>query len=269
MSFILDDISRLENETMSILPEVAASFEKPVLMYSIGKDSTALLHMARKAFHPGPIPFPVLHIDTGWKFPDMIAFCDEAARCLSLVLRVYANTRAFDAGVNPFTSGSVVYTDLMKTQALRQALEEGGFDAIIGGARRDDERSRAKERVFSVRAAGHRRDPRAQRLEFWQIYNSQLGPGETMRVFPLSDWTERDVWHYILREQLDVVPLYFAKERPVVRRDGAWIMVDDDWFPFEAGETPEMRRVRFRSLGCYPYSGAVESDASTLSEVVD
>lgn len=265
----LDDLARLEQETMSILLETAASFERPVLMYSIGKDSTALLHMARKAFHPGPIPFPVLHIDTGWKFRDMIAFRDRTARELGLDLRIHTNREAAEAGVTPFASGSVVYNDLMKTQALRQALEQGRYDAAIGGARRDEERSRAKERIFSLRAAGQRWDPRVQRPEFWQLYNAQLAPGETMRVFPLSDWTERDVWDYILREKLDIVPLYLAKERPVVRRSGAWIMVDDERFPLEPGETPQMKRVRFRSLGCYPYSGAVESDAATIAEVVE
>lgn len=269
MSGSLDDLTRLEQETMSILLETAASFERPVLMYSIGKDSTALLHMARKAFHPGPIPFPLLHIDTGWKFRDMITFRDKTARELGLDLRIYTNQEAAAAGVTPFTSGSVVYNDLMKTQALRQALEQGRFDAAIGGARRDEERSRAKERVFSIRASGQRWDPRVQRPEFWQLYNTQLAAGETMRVFPLSDWTERDVWDYIARENLDVVPLYFAKERPVVRRNGAWIMVDDERLPLEPGEIPQTKRVRFRSLGCYPYSGAVESDAGTLQEVID
>ena len=264
----LDYLERLENETMSIILEVAAGFERPVFLYSIGKDSTALLHMIRKAFLPQPVPFPILHIDTGWKFRDMIAFRDNVARELELDLKVYTNHEAAQAGVTPFSRSSVEYNDLMKTQALRQALADGRYDAAIGGARRDEEKSRAKERIFSLRTSGQSWDPRRQRPEFWRLYNSLLGPDETMRVFPLSDWTERDVWAYIARERLDVVPLYFAKERPVVRRNGAWIMVDDERFVFQPGENVEMRSVRFRSLGCYPYSGAVESTASSLDEIV-
>jgi sulfate adenylyltransferase subunit 2 len=258
----------LESEAIGILRETLASFERPVILYSIGKDSSVLLHLARKAFYPGRIPLPVLHIDTLWKFREMIAFRDHTAKILNLDLRVFTNMEAASAGVTPFTHSSVEYNDQMKTRALRMALEGGGFDAAIGGARRDEEKSRAKERIFSVRSQNQRWDPKVQRPELWNLYNTRLGPGETMRVFPLSNWTERDVWHYIYREGIDLVPLYFAKPRPVVLRKGSWIMVDDERMPLEPGEVVQQRWVRFRTLGCYPYSGAIESRADTLAGVL-
>jgi sulfate adenylyltransferase subunit 2 len=261
-------LDALESEAIGILRETLASFERPVILYSIGKDSSVLLHLARKAFYPGRIPLPVLHIDTLWKFREMIAFRDHTAKILKLDLRVFTNMEAASAGVTPFTRSSVEYNDLMKTRALRMALERGNFDAAIGGARRDEEKSRAKERIFSIRSQNQRWDPKLQRPELWSLYNTRLGPAETMRVFPLSNWTERDVWHYIYREGIELVPLYFAKPRPVVLRKGSWIMVDDDRMPLEPGEVVEQRWVRFRTLGCYPYSGAIESCADTLAGVL-
>ena len=259
----------LEAESIYILREVAAEFRRPVLMYSIGKDSSVLLHLARKAFYPSPLPFPLLHVDTTWKFREMISFRDQTARELGLELIVHTNKQGLADGTNPFDSGSSVHTRVMKTEGLRQALDEHGFDAAIGGARRDEERSRAKERVFSVRAPGHVWNPRLQRPELWRLFNTRLAPGQSMRVFPLSNWTEADVWRYVLAEQIPVVPLYLARQRPVVHRDGMLIMVDDERLPLESGEKPVMRSVRFRSLGDYPLTAAVESAASTLEEVVE
>ena len=259
---------QLEAESIQIFREVVAECERPVLMYSIGKDSTVLLHLARKAFHPARLPFPVLHIDTTWKFRDMIAFRDRTAAELGLDLIVHTNQQGLAEGINPFDHGSAYYTDVMKTHALKQALDQGRFTAAIGGARRDEEKSRAKERVFSVRAPGHRWDPKSQRPELWELSNTRLRPDYTLRVFPLSNWTEADVWQYIERERLEIVPLYFAKERKVVRRGDALIMVDDERMRLLPGEVPELRRVRFRTLGCYPLSGAIESEATTLSEIV-
>jgi sulfate adenylyltransferase subunit 2 len=264
-----DHLDRLEAESIHIFREVAAQFERPVLLYSIGKDSSVLLHLALKAFHPAPLPFPVLHIDTTWKFREMIRFRDDIANRFGLNLLVHTNPEGLAEGVSPVTHGSAIHTDIMKTQALRQALNEHRFDAAIGGARRDEEKSRAKERVFSHRTAEHRWDARNQRPELWTLYNGRLAPGESMRVFPLSDWTEIDVWQYIRRENIPVVPLYFAAERPVVERDGMIIMVDDERLPLEPGEMPRKRRVRFRTLGCYPLTGAVESDAADLDDVID
>jgi sulfate adenylyltransferase subunit 2 len=261
-------LRQLEAEAVYILREVAASFERPVLLYSIGKDSSVLLHLARKAFHPAKPPFPFLHVDTTWKFRDMIRFRDDTAKRLALNLLVHVNEEGLARGIDPIRSGSVLHTRVMKTDALKQALDRHGFDAAIGGARRDEEASRAKERVFSVRARGHLWDPRSQRPELWRLYNPRLAPGETMRIFPLSNWTELDVWEYILAEGISVVPLYLAAERPVVRRDDALIVVDDDRLPLEPGERPERMMVRFRSLGCYPLSAAVVSQARTLEEVV-
>ena len=264
----MDHLDTLEAESIYILREVAANFERPLLLYSIGKDSSVLLHLARKAFFPAKPPFPLLHVDTGWKFKEMISFRDKTARRYDLELIVHVNEEGRRAGINPITSGSARHTDVMKTEALRQALATYRSDAAIGGARRDEEKSRAKERVFSHRTAAQRWDPKSQRPELWRLYNTRLDPGESMRVFPLSDWTELDVWTYIAREKIPVVPLYFAKKRPVVRRQGTWIMVDDDRLPLEQGEIPEMRSVRFRTLGCYPLSGAVESAAATLDAII-
>jgi sulfate adenylyltransferase subunit 2 len=247
--------------------EVAAEFRNPVLLYSIGKDSSVLLHLARKAFHPAKPPFPLLHIDTTWKFHEMIAFRDATVRELGLDLIVHTNQEGLARGVNPITSGSALHTEIMKTEALKQALDKYGFNAAIGGARRDEEKSRAKERVFSRRGLGHSWEPRRQRPELWRLYNTRLAPGETMRVFPLSNWTERDVWDYIAAENIPVVPLYFAKERAVVDRDGVWIMVDDDRLPLRPGEVPQLRMVRFRTLGCYPLTGAIESAAATVADI--
>lgn len=258
----------LEAEAIHILREVAAGFRKPVMLYSIGKDSSVLLHLARKAFFPAKIPFPLLHVDTTWKFREMIAFRDATAEALGFNLILHVNEEGRARGVSPIASGSSVHTQVMKTEALRQALDTHGFDAAIGGARRDEERSRAKERIFSFRAAGHAWDPRRQRPELWRLYNTRIAPGESMRVFPLSNWTEGDVWRYVLAEEIPVVPLYMAKPRPVVRRGGMLIMVDDERLPLLPGEEPEMRMIRFRSLGCYPLSAAIESDAETLEAVV-
>lgn len=261
-------LARLEAEAIYILRETAAGFRRPVVLYSIGKDSSVLLHLARKAFHPLRPPFPFLHVDTTWKFRDMVAFRDATAARLGLDLIIHVNQDGIDHGIDPIASGASLYTQVMKTDALKQALDRHGFDAAIGGARRDEEASRAKERVFSVRGPGHSWDPRRQRPELWSLFNTRLAPGETMRVFPLSNWTELDVWDYVLTEDIPVVPLYFAAPRPVVRRDGVLIVVDDDRLPLADGERPETRLVRFRSLGCYPLSAAVESEAATLSDIV-
>jgi sulfate adenylyltransferase subunit 2 len=264
----LSSLDRLEAESIFIFREVVASCDNPVMLYSIGKDSSVLLHLARKAFYPAPLPFPLMHIDTTWKFRAMIEFRDAVARQPGTRLIVHTNQDGLRAGINPFTSGSRLHTDVMKTQALKQALDKYRFDAAFGGARRDEEKSRAKERIFSLRSAEHRWDPRNQRPEPWQLFNTQKAPGESFRVFPLSNWTEGDVWDYIAREQIDVVPLYFAAPRPVVRRDGMLIMRDDARMSLRPGETPETRSIRFRSLGCYPLTGAVESEATTLAEII-
>jgi sulfate adenylyltransferase subunit 2 len=260
-------LRRLEAEAIAILREVAAEFRNPVMMYSIGKDSSVLLHLAQKAFHPARLPLPLLHVDTTWKFREMIEFRDATARRIGLDLIVHVNQEGLARGINPIASGSALHTEVMKTEALKQALDRHGFDAAIGGARRDEEKSRAKERVFSLRGAGHAWDPRRQRPELWRLYNTRLGPGETMRVFPLSNWTELDVWEYIEIERIDVVPLYFAKARPVVERNGVWIVRDDDRLPLAPGENPQMRTVRFRTLGCYPLTGAIEAEAATPGEI--
>ena len=262
-------LKELENESIEILRETAVGFRKPVMMYSIGKDSTVLLHLARKAFYPAPIPFPLLHIDTTWKFKEMISFRDRVVAETNSNLIVHTNQAGVDANINPFTTGISEYTRVMKTVALREALDLHGFDAAIGGSRRDEEKSRAKERIFSVRDPGHRWNPREQRPELWNTYNTRLGPGQTMRVFPISDWTETDIWHYILQEGIEVNPLYFAKERPVVKRGDQLIMVDDYRYPLQDGETPFMKQVRFRTLGCYPLTAAVESNAQTIEDVVE
>jgi sulfate adenylyltransferase subunit 2 len=262
-------LRRLESEAIEIMREVVAEFRNPVMLYSIGKDSSVMLHLAVKAFHPSRVPFPLLHVDTTWKFREMIAFRDETARRLELDLRVHINEEGLRRGIDPFASGSLLYTQVMKTEALKQALDRYGFDAAFGGARRDEEKSRAKERIFSFRSSTHAWDPRDQRPELWNLFNSRIRPGESIRVFPLSNWTELDVWSYIMIENIPVVPLYFAGERPVVARSGTWIMVDDERLPLARGETPVMRRVRFRTLGCYPLTGAVESDADTLPAIID
>lgn len=261
-------LQRLEAEAIFILREVAATAEKPVLLYSIGKDSAVLLHLALKAFFPGKLPFPLLHVDTTWKFREMIEFRDATAKRLGLDLIVHTNQEGLKAGINPIASGSQVHTDVMKTAALKQALDLHGFDAAFGGARRDEEKSRAKERVFSLRSPGHRWDPKNQRPEPWNLFNTRKKQGESFRVFPLSNWTEADVWAYIALENIPVVPLYFAKERPVVRRGGTLIMRDDDRLPLLPGEVPEMRKVRFRTLGCYPLTGAILSEADTLEGII-
>ena len=261
-------LKQLEAESIHIIREVAAEFDNPVMLYSIGKDSAVMLHLAIKAFAPGKLPFPLMHIDTTWKFREMIKFRDELAKRLGLKLIVHTNQEGVAQGVGPFTHGSAKHTDVMKTQALKQALEKHGFDAAFGGARRDEEKSRAKERVYSFRDKFHRWDPKNQRPELWNLYNGKVNKGESIRVFPLSNWTELDIWQYIYLENIDIVPLYLAAERPVVERDGTLIMVDDERMPLEPGETPQMKRVRFRTLGCYPLTGAVESDATTLPEII-
>jgi sulfate adenylyltransferase subunit 2 len=258
----------LEAESLHILREAAGQARLAVLMYSIGKDSSVLLHLARKAFHPGPLPFAVLHIDTKWKFRDMITFRDATAARLGLDLRIHTNPDGIARNINPFDHDSVLYNQVMKTEGLKQALDAGGYDAAIGGARRDEERSRAKERIFSIRGPGHVWDPKRQRPELWSLYNGQLAPGETLRVFPLSNWTEADVWAYVAAEGISVVPLYFAAMRPTVERDGALLVVDDDRFRFRPDEVVTPRMVRFRSLGCYPYSAAVPSDATDLPGIL-
>ena len=260
---------QLESESIEILREAVAAGGNAVMLYSIGKDSTTMLHLARKAFHPAPIPFPLLHVDTTWKFRDMYAHRDRVAAAYGVKLIVHRNEAGLAAGVTPFTHGSSYYTDVMKTEALKQALDAHRFDIVIGGARRDEERSRAKERIFSVRGPGHRWDPKAQRPELWNLYNTRIRPGESIRVFPLSNWTELDVWRYIRREKIEVVPLYFARERPVVKRGTQWIMVDDERFVLEKNEKPVMRNVRFRTLGCYPLSAATESEAATIDALID
>ena len=261
-------LRRLEAEAIGIMREVAAEFRNPVMLYSIGKDSSVMVHLARKAFAPAKPPFPLLHIDTGWKFREMIAFRDATVRRLGLDLLVHINEEGKARGVNPIASGSALHTAIMKTEALKQALDRYRFDAAFGGARRDEERSRAKERIFSLRNAEHGWNPRNQRPELWRLYNTRLGERESMRVFPLSNWTERDIWEYIAAEDIAVVPLYFAALRPVVRRSGVWIMADDERLPLEPGERPEMRRVRFRTLGCYPLTGAIESAAVSPADIV-
>jgi sulfate adenylyltransferase subunit 2 len=262
-------LQELENESLEIFRETAATFKNPVMMYSIGKDSSVLLHLAKKAFYPGPIPFPLLHIDTTWKFKEMISFRDRIAKESGVKLFVHTNLEGVKNGINPFTLSASEYTRIMKTVALRQALDKYEFDAAIGGSRRDEEKSRAKERIFSVREAGHKWDPRNQRPELWQTYNTKLVSGQTMRVFPISDWTEADIWHYILQENIEVNPLYFAKQRPVVHRGTQLIMVDDDRYQLNPNEKPELKQIRFRTLGCYPLTAAVESNAKSIEEVVE
>ncbi|MGP0060947.1 MAG: sulfate adenylyltransferase subunit CysD [Beijerinckiaceae bacterium] len=261
-------LRRLEAEAIYIMREVVAEFERPVMLYSVGKDSSVMLHVALKAFYPAKPPFPLLHIDTTWKFGEMIAFRNQTAARVGMDLIVHINEGGLARGISPITSGSVLYTQLMKTEALRQALDKGRFDAAFGGARRDEEKSRAKERIFSHRSAGHVWDPRNQRPELWRLFNTRIKQGESVRVFPLSNWTELDVWDYVAAENIPVVPLYFAKERPVVDRDGALIMVDDDRLPLAPGEVPRFERVRFRTLGCYPLSGAIRSEAATLPDII-
>jgi sulfate adenylyltransferase subunit 2 len=261
-------LKQLEAESIHIFREVAAEFDNPVMLYSVGKDSSVLLHLARKAFAPGKIPFPLLHVDTTWKFQEMIAFRDEIAKKHDLNLLVHINPEGVKMNVGPFSHGSSKHTDIMKTQGLKQALNHYKFDAAFGGARRDEEKSRAKERVYSFRDENHRWDPKNQRPELWNIYNAQINKGESIRVFPMSNWTELDIWQYIYMENIEIPSLYLAKPRPVVKRDGVYFMVDDDRMPMEEGETPEMRSVRFRTLGCYPLTGAVESTAATLPEVI-
>jgi sulfate adenylyltransferase subunit 2 len=264
----LTHLQQLEADSIHIMREVVAEADNPVMLYSIGKDSSVLLHIARKAFYPADIPFPVMHIDTRWKFKEMIAFREQLAKEYNLNLLVHINPDGIANDVGPFTHGSAVHTDIMKTQALKQALDQHQFDAAFGGARRDEEKSRAKERIFSFRSAQHRWDPKNQRPELWSLYNTKKKPGESIRVFPLSNWTELDIWQYIYLENIPIVPLYFAKERPVVWRDGTWIMVDDARMPLNPGETPEMKCVRFRTLGCYPLTGAIESTATTLPDII-
>jgi sulfate adenylyltransferase subunit 2 len=264
----MNHLDNLEMDSIDIFREAVAESENPVLLYSVGKDSSVLLRLARKAFYPSPLPFPLLHVDTTWKFHEMIAFRDRTAAELNLELIVHRNPECVALGINPFEHGSATHTDMWKTQGLRQALDKHRFDLAFGGARRDEEASRAKERVFSFRTAEHRWDPKNQRPELWRLYNTRTGPGESIRVFPLSNWTELDVWHYIQRESIPIVPLYLAAPRPVVVRDGVLIMVDDDRMPLAAGEVPQRRSVRFRTLGCYPLTGAVESTASTVPEII-
>ncbi len=264
----LTHLQRLEAESIHIFREVVAECQHPVMLYSIGKDSAVMLHLAMKAFYPARPPFPLMHVDTTWKFQDMIRFRDETVRKNGLELIVHTNPEGVANGIGPFTHGSAVHTDIMKTQALKQALEKYGFDTAFGGARRDEEKSRAKERVFSFRSAQHRWDPKNQRPELWRIYNTRTNKGESIRVFPLSNWTELDIWQYIYLEGIPIVPLYFAARRPVVERDGVLIMVDDDRMPMRPGETPMQKMVRFRTLGCYPLTGAIESEATTLPQII-
>ncbi len=265
----LSHLAVLEAESIHILREVVADSERPVMLYSIGKDSSVLLHLALKAFFPGRLPFPLLHVDTTWKFREMIAFRDATAARLGLELLVHTNAEGVALGINPFDHGAAVHTDVMKTQALKQALDAHGFDAAFGGARRDEEKSRAKERVVSLRSAQHRWDPKRQRPELWRLYNTRKAKGESLRVFPLSNWTELDVWQYIHQERIPIVPLYYAAPRPVVERDGTLIMVDDERMPLRPGEQPQQRWVRFRTLGCYPLTGAIESEAQTLPAIIE
>ena len=265
---MLTHLQRLEAESVQIIREVVAECENPVMLYSIGKDSAVMLHLAMKAFAPGKPPFPLLHVDTTWKFREMIAFRDQTAERLGLELLVHVNPEGVERGINPFEHGSALHTDIWKTQGLKQALDHYGFDAAFGGARRDEEKSRAKERVFSIRSAQHRWDPKQQRPELWHLYNTRKRKGESLRVFPLSNWTELDIWQYIYLERIPIVPLYLAAERPVVRRDGTLIMVDDERLPLLPGETPELRKVRFRTLGCYPLTGAIDSEADSLEAII-
>ncbi len=265
---MLTHLQWLEAESIQIIREVVAECENPVMLYSIGKDSAVMLHLAMKAFAPGKPPFPLLHVDTTWKFREMIAFRDQTAERLGLELLVHINPEGAEKAIDPFIHGSALHTDVWKTQGLKQALDHYGFDAAFGGARRDEEKSRAKERVFSLRSEQHRWDPKQQRPELWRLYNTRKRKGESLRVFPLSNWTELDIWQYIYLEQIPIVPLYFAKERPVVRRDGTLIMVDDERLPLLPGETPELRKVRFRTLGCYPLTGAIDSDADNLPAII-
>ena len=264
----LTHLQRLEAESIHVMREVAAEFRNPVMLYSIGKDSSVMLHLAKKAFYPSPPPFPLLHVDTTWKFREMIAFRDQAARDARMDLIVHTNQEGVKQGVTPFTHGSSVYTNVMKTDALKEALTKYGFDAAFGGARRDEEKSRAKERIFSFRTENHGWDPKNQRPELWNLYNARVRKGESIRAFPLSNWTELDIWQYILKEDIPIVPLYFAAKRPVVERDGMLIMVDDERLPLAPGESPEMRLIRFRTLGCYPLTAAMESPAASLPEIV-
>jgi sulfate adenylyltransferase subunit 2 len=264
----ISHLRRLEAESIHILREVAAEFRNPVMLYSIGKDSSVMLHLAMKAFYPSKPPFPLLHVDTTWKFREMIAFRDQTAARLGLDLLIHVNEEGVKRGINPFDSGSSLHTQVMKTEGLKQALDKWGFDAAFGGARRDEEKSRAKERIFSFRSKTHAWDPKNQRPELWRLYNTRVNKGESIRVFPLSNWTELDIWQYIMMEQIPIVPLYFAKHRPVVARDGGLIMVDDDRMKLRPGETIEQRLVRFRTLGCYPLTGAIDSDAVTLEDIV-
>jgi sulfate adenylyltransferase subunit 2 len=261
-------LKRLEAESIEIMREVVAEFKNPVMLYSIGKDSSVMLHLAIRAFHPAPLPFPLLHVDTTWKFREMIEFRDRTVKRIGANLIVYINPDGIERGISPVASGSSIHTHVMKTEALKQALDMYGFDAAFGGARRDEEKSRAKERIFSFRSQGHVWDPRNQRPELWNLFNTRIHPGESIRVFPLSNWTELDIWQYIMLENIDVVPLYFARQRPVVMRGGTWIMVDDERLPLEPGEQPQTRMVRFRTLGCYPLTGAIESDAASLEDIV-
>ena len=268
MTTTLTHLERLEAESIHIMREAVAQSENPVMLYSVGKDSAVMLHLARKAFYPSKLPFPLLHVDTTWKFREMYKLRDSTATAGDLDLIVYTNPDCVKQGINPFTHGSAVHTDMWKTEGLKQALDHYKFDAAFGGARRDEEKSRAKERIFSIRSAAHRWDPKRQRPELWRMYNVRKAPGESLRVFPLSNWTELDVWEYIRQEEIPIVPLYFADKRPVVERDGALIMVDDDRMPLLPGETPELKSVRFRTLGCYPLTGAVESTATSLTEII-
>jgi len=265
----LTHLHSLEAESIHIMREVAAECENPVMLYSVGKDSAVMLHLAMKAFYPSRPPFPLLHVDTTWKFREMIEFRDRMAAELGLELIVHINAEGIEQGIGPFSHGSAIHTDVMKTQGLKQALDQFGFDAAFGGARRDEEKSRSKERIFSFRSKNHRWDPKSQRPEMWSLYNCRIHKGESIRVFPLSNWTELDIWQYIHAEDIPIVPLYLAKERPVVERDGSLIMVDDERMPLEPGEVPQMKKVRFRTLGCYPLTGAVESDAETLPEIIN
>ena len=264
----LTHLKELEAESIHIMREVAAEFDNPVMLYSIGKDSSVMLHLALKAFYPGKPPFPFMHVNTTWKFREMIEFRDRIMKELGLEFIEYINQEGVEAGIGPFTHGSAKHTDIMKTEALKQGLNKYQFDAVFGGGRRDEEKSRAKERVYSFRDKNHRWDPKNQRPELWDIYNAEHNKGESIRVFPLSNWTELDIWQYIHLEQIDIVPLYLSKERPVVWRDGTWIMVDDERMPLEPGEKPELKKVRFRTLGCYPLTGAIESEADTLTDVI-
>jgi sulfate adenylyltransferase subunit 2 len=265
---VISHLRRLEAESIHIMREVAAEFRNPVMLYSIGKDSSVMLHLAMKAFYPAKPPFPLLHVDTTWKFREMISFRDETAKRLGLDLLVHVNEEGVKRGINPFDSGSSLHTQVMKTEGLKQALDKWGFDAAFGGARRDEEKSRAKERIFSFRTAAHAWDPKNQRPELWRVYNTRINKGESIRVFPLSNWTELDIWQYILMEQVPIVPLYFAKRRPIVERDGMLMMVDDERMKLKAGEKIEQRLVRFRTLGCYPLTGAIDSSAATLEDIV-